>query len=208
MQTVEPPERTRAETGAEARTLAAPAVRRHRVYAGLAVATVLAVLVLVPVLPAPAPTRSTSTGVVEPPSVTPPTPAYGVGLTVAGRRCGPGRRQVAWSVYAPPCQPAWHGNNGGDTSLGVTSHTIGVAFRVAPVSQMKLLYPLLPAAAIGTPAEQVATVTRVPATWSTWARPATSATRRRSGPRSTCSPTCPCSTRPRRTLTTWPPSTW
>ena len=159
MQTVEPPQRTRAETDAEARTRAAPAIRRHRVYAGLVLVAVLAVVVLVPVRPGSTPVRSTpAPGLAEPPGVTPPTPAYGVGLTVAGRRCGPGRRQVAWSVYAPPCQPAWHGDNGGDTSAGVTSDTIRVAFRVAPVSQLKDLYPLVPASAIGTPEQQIATV--------------------------------------------------
>jgi len=157
METVEPPERTRAENGAVAKKLAAPAVRRHRVYAGLVVVTVLAVLVLVPVLPPPN-RPAPSSVVVEPPTVTPPTPAYGVGLTVGGLHCGPGRRQVAWSAYAPPCQPAWHGNNGGDTSTGVTSDTVRVAFRVAPLSQLKSLYPLIPASAIGTPAQQVATV--------------------------------------------------
>ena len=158
--TVDPPERTRHDPGRRARRRAAPAVRRHRVYFGLIGLAVLAVLVLVPVLPSTphAPGPSPTPVAAVPPGVTPPTPAYGTGTTVGGVRCGPGRRQVTWSVYAPACQPAWHGRNGGATSLGVTGSTITVAYRVAPVSQLMAQYPFLPAGILGLPAQEVATI--------------------------------------------------
>lgn len=56
--------------------------------------------------------------------------AYQSGITVSGVQCGPGVRQVTWSAYAPPCQPAFHGSNGGDTAQGVTGSTITVTARL------------------------------------------------------------------------------
>ena len=50
-------------------------------------------------------------------------------LTRSGLVCKPGVRQVAWSVYAPQCVPAFHGNNGGATSHGITSSTITISYR-------------------------------------------------------------------------------
>lgn len=50
-------------------------------------------------------------------------------VAVSGVKCGPGVLQVTWSPYAPPCQPAWSGNNGGSTSTGVTSTTITLSYR-------------------------------------------------------------------------------
>ncbi len=53
------------------------------------------------------------------------------GTTVGGYTCTPGRRQVPWSLYAPYCVPAWHGNNGGATAPGVTATTINVSVNYA-----------------------------------------------------------------------------
>ena len=53
------------------------------------------------------------------------------GTTVSGYTCIPGRRQVPWSLYAPYCVPAWHGNNGGATAPGVTATTINVSVNYA-----------------------------------------------------------------------------
>ncbi len=50
---------------------------------------------------------------------------------MSGVACGPNVKQVTWSAYAPPCVPAFHGNNGGATSQGVTASTITVSFRLA-----------------------------------------------------------------------------
>jgi hypothetical protein len=47
----------------------------------------------------------------------------------SGVKCGPGVLQVPWTPYAPPCVPAWHGNNGGATAPGVTSSTITISYR-------------------------------------------------------------------------------
>lgn len=61
----------------------------------------------------------------------PAAPTGAAGLTINGRHCGPGVRQVAWTVYSPMCVPAFHGNNGGATSYGVTGSTITVSFRIS-----------------------------------------------------------------------------
>jgi hypothetical protein len=53
------------------------------------------------------------------------------GVAVSGVKCEPGVRQVTWSHYAPSCVPAWHGNNGGATSHGVTGSTITVTYRMS-----------------------------------------------------------------------------
>jgi len=57
------------------------------------------------------------------------------GLTRTGVACGPGVRQFSWSAYAPMCVPAFHGNNGGTTSHGVTATTITVSYREPNSSQ-------------------------------------------------------------------------
>ncbi len=54
-----------------------------------------------------------------------------VGTTVGGYRCGPGIHQVPWSYYAPWCMTAWHGDNGGNTSTGVTASAITITARIA-----------------------------------------------------------------------------
>ena len=50
-------------------------------------------------------------------------------VAVSGVKCGPGVLQVTWSPYAPPCVPAWSGNNGGATAPGVTANTITISYR-------------------------------------------------------------------------------
>jgi hypothetical protein len=51
------------------------------------------------------------------------------GVSKTGVQCGPGVRQFSWSKYAPPCVPAFRGDNGGDTAPGVTKDTITVTYR-------------------------------------------------------------------------------
>src|SRR5206468_7543876 len=52
------------------------------------------------------------------------------GIARSGVHCGPGKKQVAWSVYAPPCVAKYNGSNGGATTRGVTSSTITLSYRV------------------------------------------------------------------------------
>jgi hypothetical protein len=54
-----------------------------------------------------------------------------VGPTVSGVACGPGVRQVPWTAYSTLCVPAFHGNNGGATSRGVSGSTITVSYRIS-----------------------------------------------------------------------------
>lgn len=61
------------------------------------------------------------------------------GQTVAGAHCGPGVKQFTWSVYAPPCVPAFSGDNGGATSPGVTGKTITLTFAEPSSSTMELV---------------------------------------------------------------------
>jgi hypothetical protein len=51
------------------------------------------------------------------------------GIARSGVKCGPGVLQVPWSPYAPPCVPAWSGDNGGATAPGVTASTITISYR-------------------------------------------------------------------------------
>jgi hypothetical protein len=140
---------------------AAVAIRRHRVVVGLAVLALLAVLVFVPEQassPTSVATTAIPTSITVPHGVTPPNPTYGHGVAVSGVTCGPGVRQVTWSAYAPPCQPAWSGNNGGATSRGVTGSTITISYRAATTTQLSLLYSLVPPTVIGTNTEEEATM--------------------------------------------------
>ncbi len=51
--------------------------------------------------------------------------------------CDPATGRVRFpSVYAPPCLPAFHGSNGGETSQGVTATTIRIAYYVAPANDL------------------------------------------------------------------------
>lgn len=51
------------------------------------------------------------------------------GVSKTGVQCGPGVRQFPWSKYAPPCVPAFKGDNGGETTPGVTKDTITLTYR-------------------------------------------------------------------------------
>jgi len=135
------------------------AILRHRVYFVLLVALLVAVLVFVPKL-SPSSNRVTQStkSLSVKNGITPATAAYASGKTAGGYTCGPGIRQVPWSDYAPPCQPAWHGSNGGATSRGVTGSTITISYRSASTSQLAELYALVPPAVIGTNDEEVATM--------------------------------------------------
>jgi hypothetical protein len=72
------------------------------------------------------------------------------GTTVGGYPCGNGLRQIPWSHYSPWCEPTWHGNNGGATSLGVTSTTITITYRAASTADLQLAYGIIPPSIIGT----------------------------------------------------------
>ncbi len=86
---------------------------------------------------------------------TPMNAPYGAGTTVGGVACGPRVLQVPWSNYAPPCQPTWHGNNGGATAPGVTATTINLSFRAASSAILNALYTLVPKSVVGTSQEAV-----------------------------------------------------
>jgi len=77
------------------------------------------------------------------------------GVAVSGVHCRPGVRQVSWSHYAPMCQPAWHGNNGGATSPGVTVKTITLTFRYAATPAEAALFASFAPETVGTEAEAV-----------------------------------------------------
>jgi hypothetical protein len=76
---------------------------------------------------------------------TPPAPDRpgASGVAVSGVQCGPGVRQVTWSKYAPLCQPAFHGDNGGATAPGVTATTITVTYREAITPAEQALQSLI-----------------------------------------------------------------
>ncbi len=86
---------------------------------------------------------------------TPMNAPYGAGVTAGGVTCGPRVLQVPWSNYAPPCEPAWHGNNGGATAPGVTATTINVSFREATSAILNALYTLVPKDVVGTSQEAI-----------------------------------------------------
>lgn len=57
------------------------------------------------------------------------TPAGSSGVSRAGVSCTAGAKQFNWSPYAPPCVPAFNGNNGGSTSHGVSGSTVVLTYR-------------------------------------------------------------------------------
>jgi hypothetical protein len=79
------------------------------------------------------------------------------GYTVAGYKCGHGIRQVPWSKYAPICEPAWHGDNGGSTYPGVTSTTITVTYREPNVAGASVLQGIF-GSGLGTNQEAINTM--------------------------------------------------
>jgi hypothetical protein len=52
------------------------------------------------------------------------------GVTTGGFKCGPGVRQIPWSLYAPPCVAKFSGYNGARTYNGVDAKTIKLEVRV------------------------------------------------------------------------------
>jgi hypothetical protein len=110
-----------------------------------------------PVAPSAADLAVAATKPALPPGITPPTPT-GKGTTVAGIACKPGVRQIPWSKYADPCVAAWHGNNGGATSHGVTAKTITITYRLAKTDLLNLLYAIVPRTVIGTNTEAIYTL--------------------------------------------------
>jgi hypothetical protein len=56
------------------------------------------------------------------------------GKTRGGFDCAKGVRQLPWSEYAVPCYPAWSGNNGGATAMGVSAKEIVIVDRDFPDS--------------------------------------------------------------------------
>ncbi len=64
------------------------------------------------------------------------------GVAVTGIKCGPGVRQFSWSVYAPNCVPAFHGNNGGATAHGVTPTTITLSYAIPNSAQQSAVESL------------------------------------------------------------------
>lgn len=64
------------------------------------------------------------------------------GVNVNGIRCGPGVRQFTWSIYAPNCVLAFHGNNGGATAHGVTATTITVSYAMPNSAQQSAVESL------------------------------------------------------------------
>ena len=109
-----------------------PAARHYLpVVIGLA-----AFALVVALVPSTEPTVTNAGGGSVPASATGPQPPApdapgSPGVAVSGVRCGPGVRQVSWSHYAPICQPAYHGHNGGATAPGVTGTTITLTYREA-----------------------------------------------------------------------------
>ena len=80
------------------------------------------------------------------------------GTAVTGIRCVPGARQFTWSAYAPPCVPAFAGNNGGATAHGVTGSTITITFRISTSGEAGVIgasEPLISKGA-GTPQQSIA----------------------------------------------------
>ncbi len=134
-------------------------VRRRRAFLVAALVALAAILLFVPEqTSAPSGVVRVPSSVYVPAGVTPPNPGYASGVAVSGVRCGPGVRQVPWSAYAPPCEPVWHGNNGGATSPGVTAKTITISYREAATSQLTALYAFVPPSVIGTNQEEINTM--------------------------------------------------
>ncbi len=82
----------------------------------------------------------------------------GADTSITGIRCVPGARQFTWSAYAPPCVPAFAGNNGGATAHGVTGSTITITFRISTSGEAGVIgasEPLISKGA-GTPQQSIA----------------------------------------------------
>ncbi len=126
-------------------------VARHYLPLLIAAAVFFAVVATMPTVvsqassfPPGSPGSPSASGIT--PAASPGTP----GVTVDGTQCGPGIRQVPWSRYAPICEPAWHGSNGGSTYPGVTKTTITITYRYAVSAAEKVLYSLVAPSVVGT----------------------------------------------------------
>lgn len=85
-----------------------------------------------------------------PAGITPPAAPGAAGVTRSGVQCGPGVLQVPWTNYAPPCVPAYSGNNGGATSYGVNASTITLVFRRTNSAEEKAAFAIAGSARPGT----------------------------------------------------------
>ncbi|HYA69568.1 MAG TPA: hypothetical protein VED63_12630 [Acidimicrobiales bacterium] len=128
------------------------ALVRRRAPLVLALLGLVALLLVVPERPV------TQAALPTPKGITAPAAPGSPGTSVAGVACGPGIRQVPWSSYAPICQPAWHGDNGGATAPGVTATTITLTYRLATTDELQELYALVPPAVVGTNSQAVHTM--------------------------------------------------
>ncbi|MCL4449350.1 MAG: hypothetical protein M1483_06535 [Actinobacteria bacterium] len=113
----------------------------------IVLAALVVVLLLIPPYHQP---QSYTSATVPSGNITPMPKPGSPGRTSSGIKCGPGVRQVPWSHYAPICEPAWHGNNGGATSPGVTAKTITIDYRQIASTALQAFYAFLPASVIGT----------------------------------------------------------
>jgi hypothetical protein len=68
-------------------------------------------------------------------AITAPAAAGSRGTARSGVACGPGVRQVKWTVYVPLCVPRYSGNNGGARYRGVTKDKIIAFYRHARSAQ-------------------------------------------------------------------------
>lgn len=125
------------------------AVVRHYVPV-LVGAAALGLLVLLAPTVAPGATTSSSTAPVGAPVYPAGDAPEDAGVAASGAHCGGDARQVTWSKYAPLCQPAFDGDNGGATSPGVTATTITVTSRYAATEAEQALFnQLAPGAVAG-----------------------------------------------------------
>jgi hypothetical protein len=97
-----------------------------------------------------APGALVSAGAELPTGITPPAPADSKGVARSGIACGPGVRQVPWSIYAPLCVPAYAGNNGATTSHGISASAITAVFRRTNSAEEKAAFAAVGDAAPGT----------------------------------------------------------
>jgi hypothetical protein len=124
----------------------------------VALAILVALVETAPPVKSPGSLTQQKSALALPAGITPPAPPGTPGRTVAGYRCGPGIRQVPWSKYAPICEPAWHGNNGGATAPGVTATTITLTYREAESAEEKALLSFVGQSTVGTNREAIETM--------------------------------------------------
>jgi hypothetical protein len=126
-------------------------VLRH--YLPVLVGVVIITLVVV-IAPSSVPPRSAEAGAATP--LVLPDPPNSAGVAVSGVHCGGGVRQVRWSKYAPVCQPAFSGSNGGATTAGVTATTITISTRNAVPPAIVAALGTIGRSIVGTKAQTLA----------------------------------------------------